>query len=451
MDTIVNAPAAVDAEAAILACLLADGNSIAQVMGFLKTEDFFLLRHRQIYDAILTIMKRGEEIDDISVSGELRLREQLDRIGGDAYLTGLDAPNYTHIVTYAELVERAAVRRRLQTAGSKLANLANDGDKDIDEVLDEAETIFRTATKRGADRFIIRGDMLVDEAFDEWLQWADVPAEIRGLSSGINGLDRILGGLTPGVYAIGGATSMGKSTLCAFITRKMAEQGHGLLCPTETPGKTMFHKMAGDMVGIPFKELRSGKYRSPSINNLLGNAYTELRGVARNIRVLDTSHPSLSAIHAEVLRMPNCQWVVIDSGSKLAGAVKTGDERLLDSVNRVSAFSQDLARLGLVVIVTWQFGRNAKDRAVKVPQLNDFKESGAIEEDADVCLGIYRHDYYVNRSMAEPDPERFPPGTAKLLLLKDRAGADGDEAITLHFKAGRGFFENVNREAFEGA
>lgn len=445
MEAIVAPPAAVDAERATLGSILIDSRSLLEVISFLKVEDFWLQRNRWIYGAILEVNKRGEEIDVISVAAELRNQGRLDQIGGDSYLTSLDAPHSLHISTYAGLVEATAVRRRLQEAGSQLANLAYDGDKDVGQILDEAETVFRTATKRGADRFIIRGDMLAEEAYSEWIDWMDSPADIRGLSSGVDALDDMLGGLVPGVYAIGGATSMGKSTLCAFITRKMAQQGPGLLCPTETPGKVMFHKMAGDMAGIPFKELRSGKYQSHELVQDIDRAYNELTKVARNIRVLDTSHPSLSAIHAEAQRLSGCRWVVIDSGSKLAGAVKIGDERLLDSVNRVSSFSQDLARLGLVVIVTWQFGRNAKDRAIKVPQLNDFKESGSIEEDADVCLGIYRHDYYVKRGMAEPNDTLYPPGTAKLLLLKDRAGADGDEAVTLHFKPGRGFFENTNR------
>lgn len=207
----------------------------------------------------------------------------------------------------------------------------------------------------------------------------------------------------------------------------------------------MLHKMAGDMAGVPYKQLRSGKVSNAQVK-LIDQAYADLAKVARNIRVLDTSHPSLAAISAETQRLPGCRWVVIDSGSKLAQAVQTSDERLLDAVNRVSSFFQDLARQNLVVIVTWQFGRNAKDRAVKVPQINDFKESASIEEDADVCLGIYRHDYYVSRKTANADEKTYPRGTAKLLLLKDRAGANGDESITLFFKPGMGFYETVNKE-----
>lgn len=433
----------------MLGSILLNPDSLFEVLGFLQPRDFFILRNGWFFEAMLALHKRDECIDELTLASEMERRGQLDTVGGHSHITALinSTPTFAHIESYGRLVERAAIRRRLLTAASEIAEITLSDNAPLPEILDKAESIFRGATTRSLDRFVLRGDTLAEEAFDEWLNWVDNPADIRGLATGIDSLDRELGGLTPGVYAIGGATSMGKSTLCAFITRKMAEQGQGIVCPTETPGKIMIHKMAGDMAGIPFKELRKGLYRSPDMTTRLGNAYTELRRVGRNMRVIDTSHPSLQAIHAEVLRMPNCKWVVIDSGSKLAQAVKTSDERLLDAVSRTSAFAQDLARLGLVVLVTWQFGRNAKDRAMKAPQLNDFKESGSIEEDADVCLGIYRHDYYVDRGMANPDPH-YPPGTARLLLLKDRAGADGDESITLHFKPGRGFFENTNREEF---
>lgn len=445
-----SAPSSPEAEEAVLGSILINPDSLLEVISFLQPRDFFNIRNGWLFEAMLKLHNHSEGIDELTLTREMRTRGQLDTIGGPAYITGLtnNTPTFTHIETYARLVERAAIRRRLLEATGEIAKVAYQEQATIPEILDKAETIFRAATTRSIDRFVLRGDMLVDEAYSEWLEWANNPADIRGLSSGIDGLDRILGGLTPGVYAIGGATSMGKSTLVAFITRMMASQGPGLLIPTETPGKTMLHKMAGDMAGIPFKDLRSGRYSS-EVAGRISQAYDELRKVAHNMRIMDSSHPTLSAIHAEILRMPNCQWVVIDSGSKLSSAVKSGDMRLLDAVNQVSAFSQDLARMGLPVIVTWQFGRNAKDRGIKVPQLNDFKESGSIEEDADVCLGIYRHDYYLKRGMVEPrddDRIKFPPGTAKLLLLKDRAGADGDEAITLHFKAGRGFFENVNVE-----
>lgn len=439
-------PTALAAEKAVIYILFHWGDQLPEVMGFLKPEDFYLVRNQWIYEAVLSVFRRGEAVDYVSVVAELKRRGQWSQVSGDGYLANLEAPNIFHLATYAGLVEAAAVRRRLLEAAGNLGNLAFDGSKNTDEMLDAAEAIFRSSTKRSADRFVMRGETLVDEAYREWLDWIDDPADIRGLPTGIDGLDRILGGLTPGVYAIGGATSMGKSTLCGFITRQIASCAPGLLCPTETPGKVMLHKMAGDMAGVPFKELRSGRVANHEQIKTIDRAYTDLARVARNIRILDTSHPSLSAINAEAQRLPGCRWVVIDSGSKLAGAVKSGDERLLDAVNRVSSFSQDLSRSGLVVIVTWQFGRNAKDRAVKVPQLNDFKESGSIEEDADVCLGIYRHDYYVKRDLAKADPRVYPPGTARLLLLKDRAGANGDESITLHFKPGRGFFENVNRE-----
>jgi len=267
---------------------------------------------------------------------------------------------------------------------------------------------------------------------------------VRGLSCGLTSIDNLIGGFQPGtVTGILAETSMGKSTLAAGWVRHFAQQGPGIYVPTETPGKIAFHKMALDMAGVPFKQARSGNV-PPHFQDKAYAAYHDIMRYAHNIRTFDTSAPTMEAIHAQIIQMQagtGCKWLVIDSGSKFAKTLKvaTAGDNLYKATTLASGFMQDMARLGLAVVSTWQIGRSTKERAAKEPTLHDAKDSGAVEEDTDVLLGLYRHEYFVNRGMAEANPSRYPAGTAKLILLKDRAGTDGDETITLSYEAGKGF------------
>jgi replicative DNA helicase len=247
---------------------------------------------------------------------------------------------------------------------------------------------------------------------------------------------------------------MGKSTLTAGWVRNFAKYGEGLYVPTETPGKVAMHKMALDMAGVPFKLAMTGQL-TPQQAEAASTAYAELIATAYNIKVFDDSAPTMDAIYAKIMQMKagrGCEWLVIDSGSKFAKSlsVAAAGDNLYKATTMASGFMQDMARLGIAVIATWQVGRNMKDRSSRTgaglePTLHDAKESGSIEEDCDVLFGLYRHEYYVNRKMADPDELKYPKGTAKILLLKDRAGCDGNENAQLDFEGGKGFVDGSSR------
>lgn len=442
-----------EAEDATLACAMYDARTIPAIRAVLSEggAEFWKLGNRQTWEAILAVHDRGDNCNTITVAAELRGRQQLDGVG--AYrLSSLtfNLASAIHATVYAGIVQRMAIKRKIAATASEMVRTVFDGQLDSSEILGRArKSLDKVGQHLSVVGYAIDGDALAAKAMDEFESWVTNPSTARGLSCGIPSIDNLIGGFQDGnVIGILAETSMGKSTLTSGFVRNFAHQGPGCFVPTETPGKVAFHKMALDMAGIPYKVARTGKLTEAQQQRAY-EAYADLMAQAHNIKVIDDSAPSMDAVRSQVMSMlsgPGCRWLVVDSGSKFAkslGIAAIGDN-LYKATTVASGFLQDMARLGIPVVATWQIGRSTKGRNPNKgtglePTIHDGKDSGAVEEDTDVLLGLYRHEYWVNRKEAEPDDLRYPPGTAKLILLKDRNGSDGNEELTLNFKGGRGF------------
>lgn len=453
-----------EAEDATLACAMYDARTIPRIRGVLTEggAEFWKVSNRYVWTAILAVHDRGDEASPITVASELRARQQLDLCGGFAHLNSLfmNVQSAAPAHMYAAVVQREAVKRKLAAAASEIVKTVFDGQMDSAEILGRArEALDQVGQHITTAGNIIDGDVLAGRALDEFEAWITNPSDSRGLSCGIQSIDRLIGGFQPGtVTGVLAETSMGKSTLTAGWVRSFARQGPGLYCPTEMPGTVAFHKMALDMAGVPYKVARTGNLNQYQ-KMKASEAYVDLMLSAANVKTFDDSAPTMDAIRGKVLQMlsgAGCQWLVVDSGSKFAKSlsIASAGDNLYKATTIASGFLQDMARLGIVVVATWQIGRSTKGRNPKhgvglEPTIHDAKDSGAVEEDVDVLFGLYRHDYFVKRKEAEPDDFRYPPGTAKIILLKDRAGCDGDEETTLAFKGGRGFSDDVIRYSLE--
>ncbi len=448
------------AEEACNAIAMYDSRAIPSMQSILQggKDDFSSLRQAAIWLAVLAVYDRGDEVDYMSVAAELRDRQQLDQIGGQDRLFHMQNSVMSALPaeTYARIVERGAVKRIAIQGAQAVVDCVYKKESDTADVVAKYHEVGEGLSRRmSTSNKIVRGDMLVINAMEEFQEWVDNPSPVRGLSCGIKSVDALIQGFWPEtVTGILAETSMGKSTFCAGTVRNFAKQGRGLYMPTETPGVAAFHKMALDLAGIPYKQARAGNL-TPTQRNKAMACYQEILEHAGNIELFDDSSPSIEAIRAKVIQMltgEGCSWICFDSGSKFAKSlsIAMSGDNLYKATTIASGFMQDLARMGPAVVSTWQIGRNTKDRngksgTGKEPTLHDAKDSGAIEEDCDVILGLYRHDYFVKRKMADADELKYPSGTAKVLLLKDRAGSDGDDDVTLGFEGGKGFTDNVKR------
>lgn len=455
-----------DAEELVIGCALYNNDSIPAMRSILNQngDEFSTLKLGWIWKAILAVYDRGGFVDTHTIIHELKQRSQYDpRDDNNLFWIGQHTLTAHGAETYADIVQRMSIKRDALKVASDIAKSVSDPQATSLDIVTAARTHIDGLTRRlSVSSSIVDGDVLAGQAMDEFEAWIANPAAVRGLSCGIRSIDELVGGFQAGtVTGILAQTSMGKSTLAAGWVRNFAKAGPGLYVPTETPGRIAIHKMALDMAGVPFKAARAGALNRQQ-QEAASSAYAELMASVHNIKLFDDSAPTMEAIHAKIMQMQagaGCHWLVIDSGSKFAKSlsIATAGDNLYKATTMASGFMQDMARMGLVVVATWQIGRNTKERSAKggtgkEPTLHDAKESGSIEEDVDVLFGLYRHDYFVKRNMAEPDDNRYPPGTAKILLLKDRAGCDGDEDILLDFEGGRGFTESsrkrVNANAY---
>ncbi len=442
-------PHSIEAEEAVLGAILMEPHVLHDVLGILRAEMFFLIRHGWIYAALLALRERGIEPDNLLLAEELASRNsptgarQLDDAGGPAYLTYLlnNCGDVHHATVYAQMVFRAYARRRWLKAAKSLAGHAISSDLDLSGVLAEIQREYQAAVQDTSDAETVNGTRLMHEVLANFEEYTSNPMYVRGLKSHIPDIDERLVGFRPGLYAIGGAPGMGKSTLAAGLVRAFAEQAPGVLVPTEMRGVNQLEKMTCDLCGITYKHFLRG-YLSQDESARFLEAYAQVSRAASNVTILDTVRPTALMIEAEVLRS-GAKWLVVDSGTAMSyQATSPKVKNLYETTTALCQAFQNIARQGIVVLVLWQVtARNLTDRRDKRPTLNDFKQSGAIEETADVCIALYRHDYYVKRSMAEPAPDRYPPNTAQLLFLKDRAGGDGDDYVTVGFVPGKGLFK----------
>jgi len=433
------APHSPEAEESTIGAVLIDPAAFGRLQ-FLQPADFYLYRHNCIWAAFQALHERAEPIDQLTVVEELRRTQQLQEIGGSAYLVRLsgETPTSANAETFARIVQAAATRRRWLTFSGEMAQLAVEENATIDTLQTKIDEGYRHVMSQFRGQGIVNGNEVMHRLWDNFWEWVDNPAAVRGMSSGIPKLDRYLMGFRPGLYAIAGASSMGKSTFAGALVRQFAQQARGVFVPTEIEADRAFAKIAGDWAGIPYKKLLSGMLDEPE-KRAFQDAFGKLAECAPNVTVFDTAAASPAAIQAEVIRT-GAKWVIVDSGTAIAYQQQGKRKDLYSATSDIAQAFQNIGRWGVAVIVLWQIGRSTKDRDQKWPTIHDFKQSGAIEETADVCLGLYRHDYYVKRQMAKPDPQ-FPPGTGTVFILKDRDGGDGDDKVTLKFVAGKGFYE----------
>lgn len=447
------APNSQEAEEAVIGSILINPEVLPELLIFLRGDDFYFRTHLYVWNAIIALHERGDYIDALTVTEQLRhMRDQwdeqplLEKIGGPAMITYLanNTPTYLNVETYARIVERLAVRRRLLDKASQTAKLALNDEMALDDVLDEVYKLDMGFIQSVSSGEVISARALLDDTRQRHEQQVTHPADVRGFSTGLSKLDRALGGLLPGLISAAGATSMGKSTFCAGVTHALMKQAAGGLLSTEVHPSRALDKMLTDLAGIPYKKWLSG-FLSREERASFERMSESIEGVIDNLVPLRGKRLTMQAIEAAVVRY-NLKWLIVDSGSVLANRVADQFRgQLRQAVNYVSAALQDISQ-DIPVLVTWQIGRSVKTRQEKEPHLNDFKESGNIEEDSDVCLGLYRHQYYVERKEAQPKPMDYPANTAAIFILKDRAGGVGNDKVTVSFVPGKGFYEITSEQ-----
>lgn len=432
-------PQNIEAEQSLLGSLLLDKDAIIKVADIVHPEDFYEDRHGVIFDAMLSLYEKMRPIDVVTVTDVLRDRKKLESIGGASYLTSLagSLPSSANIVRYAEIVASKATLRSLISAGADISASGHKENQEIDVLLDEAERkLFGVARKYLRGGFISVRDVL-DEAFERIDKLHENRGQTRGVPSGFKLLDNILSGFQKSDLVIVAARpSIGKTSLALNFALNAATNGYAVgMFHLEMSKDQVVDRLISAQSGIDSWRLRTGNLREQDFSRL-----SEAMGKLAEMQIYIDDSPGSNIIEmrtkARRLQVDKKLDLLIVDYLQLMEARRSSDNRVQE-ISEISRGLKGLAReLNIPVIAVSQLSREVEKRPNKIPQLSDLRESGAIEQDADVVMFIYREDYY------NKDTER--QNIADIIIAKHRNGPIGQ--IELYFKSDTMTFRTLETE-----
>ena len=424
----------------MLGAMMVDGAVIPRVIAILghTSEVFFTADHQLIYTAILSIYERHNRVDALLVSDELERTNDLNRAGGDLYLYDLQARIVETESTefYAQIVREKSTRRRLVQAGEQISNLARDQEQELREVLDQAqEGIFRLGQADNDQGFVSVGS-IVKETLAGIEQLFHKEDQFVGIPTGFTDFDLMTSGLQRGdLIIIAARPSMGKSTLVLNMAQNIAieQELPVAIFSLEMPTQQVLLRMLAAEARINFSNLRTG--------NLTGEDWTGLTQAVSSLMsvpifINDMRGVSVQTIRAEGRRLKgeheNLAVIIVDYLQLLSGSGRYAGR--VEEISDISRALKTLAwELDTPIIACSQLSREVEKRPDKRPLLSDLRESGAIEQDADLVAFLYREDYY--------DEAADDQGTADLIIKKQRNGPTG--TVRLEFNKTQMRFANM--------
>lgn len=425
-------PANLEAEHAVLGSLLIDPDAIIKVGNFLRAEDFFRERHAWLYSAMASLNERREPLDYVTLVDELERNNQLEEIGGPAYITDLinSTPSSLYVDHYARIVERTALLRRLISTAGNIAELAYDESMDVDEVVDKAEQMVFGVSESRIHRDLTPIRAIMDDVVDRIDFLAQNQDMLMGVPTGFTMMDKMLGGLQKSdLIILAARPAMGKTSLAISLARTAATQYNAQVAifSLEMSNEQLVQRLLSMVTGIDSHSLRMGSVKDDEWAILLEAANML---ASTSIFIDDTPAASVTEIRTKARRLHaehGLDMIVIDYMQLMSGqGGNTGrSENRQQEISYISRSLKGLAReLNVPVIALSQLSRAVESRADKRPMLSDLRESGSIEQDADVVMFIYREDYYIE------DTDR--QNIADVIVAKHRHGSTG--TISLFFK-----------------
>jgi replicative DNA helicase len=433
-------PADINAERSFLGSILIERDAIVAVAPWMQPEYFYLEKHAWIYEAMLACYNHRPSIPpDIStVTDELRRRERLESVGGIAYLGELSAevPTAVHVEYYGQIIERTALLRRLIQAGGKITALGYDEREDLEMTLDKAEAeLFAVSQQRTMQDFVHISNV-IDAYFQQINEHREQRGDVVGVPTGYPDLDRLTGGLqSSDMIILAARPSVGKTSLAlciAYNVSLLAQQTVGIFS-LEMSRDQLTHRMLSMHTGIDMQRLRTGNFREHELQ-LVIEGMGQLSSAP--IYIEDTPGLSVMEVRSKARRLQaqsGVDLVIVDYLQLMQA--RRSDNRVQE-VSDISRGLKALAReLNIPVIAISQLSRAVEGRTNHVPMLSDLRESGSIEQDADLVMFIYREDLY--------DKESDKKGIAEIHIAKHRNGPLG--VIPLRFDSATTRFQNLER------
>jgi replicative DNA helicase len=416
------------AEQSVLGAMLISKDAIADVTETIRGVDFYRPAHETVYDAILDLYGRGEPVDMVTVAAELQRRGELQRIGGAPYLHTLSAnvPIAANAGYYAEIVREKAILRRLVDAGTKIVQIGYAGEGQVDDIVDEAQAeVYKITDKRSSEDYAPLSDIM-DGVLDEIEAISNREAGLYGVPTGFADLDDLTNGLHAGQMIIVAARpAMGKSTVALDFCRaaSIANNLTSAFFSLEMTRSEITMRLLSAEAKVPLNHIRNGNMNDDDWAKL-ARKMGEVSSAPMFID--DSPNMTMMEIRAKARRLKqkhDLRLMVIDYLQLMTSGKKVESRQL-----EVSEFSRQIKllakELGIPIIALSQLNRGPEQRGDKRPMMSDLRESGSIEQDADMVILLHRDDVY--------EKESTRPGEADLIVAKHRNGPTRD--ITVAFQ-----------------
>lgn len=437
-------PNNLEAEQSVLGSLMLDKEAIVKIADFLLPVDFYKNNHQLIFETMLSLYEEREPIDVLSISNKLEEVGKLEEIGGSSYIASLVniVPSASHVVHYAKVVQKKAMLRRLISAADHIVEMGYSGNEDVEKILDEAEQrIFKVSQKYLKQDFVPIKSIL-ENAFNRIDELHRDDGSVRGVPSGFLDLDKVLAGFQKSDLVILAARpSIGKTTLALDIARQIGVQAKvpvGIFS-LEMSSDQLIDRMLAAQAGIDLWRLRTGKLRSSGPENDF-EKLNEAMGILSEapIYIDDTASANIMEMRTMARRLQtehNLGLIIIDYLQLMEGRSRSGDNRVQE-ISEISRALKQLAReLNIPIIALSQLSRNVESRSPQIPKLSDLRESGSIEQDADVVLMLYRED--------REKPDTPNKQIVDVIVAKHRNGPLGK--ASLYFEEQSTTFKSLER------
>jgi replicative DNA helicase len=433
-------PHNIEAEQSVLGSLMLDKDAILKIADLLKSGDFYKDAHNDIYETVIELYEKHEPIDVLSLSNRLEEKGQLERLGGSSYLASLvnSVPSASNVVHYAKVVQKKAMLRRLITAASDILEMGYDESEDVDKILDEAEQrLFKISQKYIKQDFVPIKSIL-ENAFERIDELHKSDHAFRGVASHYPDLDNLLSGFQKSdLIILGARPSVGKTTFALDLARQIAVYGKtpiGIFS-LEMGSDQLVDRMIAAQSGVDLWRLRTGKLQNDDFQRI-----GEAIGILSEAPVFIDDSGSLNILEMRTMARRlqaehNLGMIIIDYLQLMEGRSRGGDNRVQE-ISEISRGLKQLAReLNIPIMALSQLSRSIESRQDQTPKLSDLRESGSIEQDADVVMFLSREDRY--------KPDTPNKNIADVIVAKHRNGPVGK--IQLYFQDNATTFKSLER------
>lgn len=435
-------PFSQEAEQSVLGAIIIDTNALVKIADKIAEEDFYEERHQHIFKAISSLYEERKSIDVLTISNQLKVMGVLPEVGGASYLTELTnfVPTAAHVESYATLVVEKAVRRRLASINKEIAALVMDETKQLKDLIEIAESELMKVGQKQIRQTVVSLETILADSFERLDDLHKDKKKIRGITTGFRDMDDILAGLQRSdLFILAARPSMGKTAVSLNLAHNVAmlTKEPVLIFSLEMSKEQLVDRLLAMESGVDAWALRTG--------NLTDNDFEKIShamGTLSEAPIYFDDSPgiSISDLRTKARREAHKHplgLIIVDYLQLMSGGSRfSGSENRVQEISEISRGLKGVAReLNVPLIALSQLSRSVESRNPQIPQLADLRESGSIEQDADVVAFIYREEYY--------NPETENKNITKIFIKKHRNGPTGD--IELFFDKEKQRFRDLDR------